>query len=110
MKIPLLDLKAQYQSIRTEVRQAIDEVLDSQQFILGPTVKRFEEEAASYLQCGAAIGVASGSDALLLSLMALGIGAGDAFWCRRLPFSPPCRRLRASGQFLSSSTSTPRAA
>ena len=78
VKIPLLDLKAQYQSIRTEVRQAIDEVLDSQQFILGPTVKRFEEEAASYLQCDAAIGVASGSDALLLSLMALGIGAGDA--------------------------------
>lgn len=78
MKIPLLDLKAQYQSIRTEVRQAIDEVLESQQFILGPTVKRFEAQAATHLQCGAAIGVASGSDALLLSLMALGIGAGDA--------------------------------
>jgi len=60
------------------MRQAIDEVLESQQFVLGPTVKRFEEQAVAYLQCGAAIGVASGSDALLLSLMALGIGAGDA--------------------------------
>ena len=78
MKIPLLDLKAQYRSIRDEVRQAIDEVLESQHFILGPAVQRFEEEAATYLQCGAAIGVASGSDALLLALMALGIGPGDA--------------------------------
>ncbi len=78
MKVPLLDLKAQYQRIGAEVRQAIDEVLESQQFILGPTVQRFEEQAATYLQCGAAIGVASGSDALLLSLMALGIGPDDA--------------------------------
>lgn len=78
MKIPLLDLKAQYQRIGAEIRQAIDEVLESQQFILGATVHRFEEQAAAYLQCEAAIGVASGSDALLLSLMALGIGAGDA--------------------------------
>ena len=78
VKIPLLDLKAQYQRIGAEIRQAIDEVLDSQQFILGTTVRRFEEQAAAYLQCEAAIGVASGSDALLLSLMALGIGAGDA--------------------------------
>ena len=77
-KIPLLDLKAQYRTIKGEIRQAIDEVLESQQFILGPTVKRFEEQAVAYLQCGTAISVASGSDALLLSLMALGIGAGDA--------------------------------
>lgn len=77
-QIPLLDLKAQYHTIRDEVRQAIDEVLESQHFILGPAVRRFEEEAASFLQCRATIGVASGSDALLLSLMALGIGSGDA--------------------------------
>lgn len=76
--VPLLDLKAQYQKIGAEIRQAIDEVLESQQFILGATVRRFEERAAAYLQCETAIGVASGSDALLLSLMALGIGAGDA--------------------------------
>ena len=78
VKVPLLDLKAQYHGIRAEVRQAIDEVLESQLFILGSVVQRFEEQAASYLQCSAAIGVASGSDALLLSLMALGIGSGHA--------------------------------
>jgi len=77
-RIPLLDLKAQYRKIKSEIRQAIDQVLESQQFILGPAVKKFEAQAASYLQCEAAIGVASGSDALLLSLMALGIGPGDA--------------------------------
>lgn len=77
MKVPLLDLKAQYRRIGGEIRQAIDEVLESQQFILGATVERFEEQASSYLTCNAAIGVASGSDALLLSLMALGIGPGD---------------------------------
>ena len=76
-KIPIVDLKAQYQRIRSEVRKAIDEVLESQQFILGSQVERFEQEAASYLGCRAAVGVASGSDALLLSLMALEIGAGD---------------------------------
>ncbi len=75
--IPIIDLKAQYRSIRGEVRRAIDEVLESQQFILGPTVEKFEHEVATYLGCRHAIGVASGSDALLLSLMALGIGAGD---------------------------------
>jgi len=78
IKIPLLDLRAQYRRIEAEVRQAIDEVLESQQFILGAAVEQFEKEVAAYFQCGAAIGVASGSDALLLSLMALGIGPGDA--------------------------------
>lgn len=78
IKIPILDLKAQYQTIRSEVLRAIEEVLESQQFILGPVVERFEHQVASYLQGGAAVGVASGSDALLLSLMALGIGPGDA--------------------------------
>ena len=78
VKIPIIDLKAQYETIRDELRQAIDEVLESQQFILGPAVEKFEREAASYLGCRDAIGVASGSDALLLSLMALDIGPGDA--------------------------------
>jgi len=76
--VPLLDLKAQYRRIGAEVRKAVHEVLESGQFILGPQVQRFEEEAASHLECDTAIGVASGSDALLLSLMALGIEAGDA--------------------------------
>jgi dTDP-4-amino-4,6-dideoxygalactose transaminase len=78
MQVPLLDLKAQHRRIRAEIRQAIDQVLESQQFILGSAVQRFEAQVASYLQSGAAIGVASGSDALLLALMALGIKAGDA--------------------------------
>jgi DegT/DnrJ/EryC1/StrS aminotransferase family len=76
-KIPIVDLATQYVKIRDEVRKAIDEVVDSQQFILGRAVKRFEDQMAHYLRCGFAVGVASGSDALLLGLMALGVGPGD---------------------------------
>jgi dTDP-4-amino-4,6-dideoxygalactose transaminase len=76
-KIPIIDLKAQYKTIRKELQQAIDEVLESQQFILGTAVKKFETEAAAHLGVGHAIGVASGSDALLLALTALGVGPGD---------------------------------
>lgn len=75
--IPLLDLQAQYSSIRDEVRQAIDRVLESQQFILGPEVEAFEREVADYCGCRHAVGVSSGTDALLVVLMALGIGPGD---------------------------------
>ena len=75
--IPLLDLKAQYATIRDEVREAIDRVIDSQHFILGPEVEAFEHDVADYCGCAFAIGVSSGSDALLVSLMAADIGAGD---------------------------------
>ncbi|MDH3443706.1 MAG: DegT/DnrJ/EryC1/StrS aminotransferase family protein, partial [Deltaproteobacteria bacterium] len=75
--IPILDLPAQYRNIRDEVRAAIDEVLETQQFILGPSVSRFESQMTQYLGCSHAAGVASGSDALLLALMALDIGPGD---------------------------------
>ncbi len=77
MKIPLLDLKAQYQRIRGEVNEEIQKVLDSQVFILGPMVEALEKEIAA--DCGVphAIGVASGTDALLLSLMALNVRPGD---------------------------------
>jgi dTDP-4-amino-4,6-dideoxygalactose transaminase len=76
--IPIVDLPLQYKSISDEIRHALDEVLETQQFILGPAVRRFEEQMADYLRCRFAVGVASGSDALLLALMALGIGPGDS--------------------------------
>ena len=77
MNVPLLDLKAQYATIRAEVREAIDRVCDSQHFILGPEVATLESEIAMF--CGArfAIGMSSGTDALLAALMALELGSGD---------------------------------
>jgi dTDP-4-amino-4,6-dideoxygalactose transaminase len=76
-KVQLLDLKAQFKTIETEVREAIDRVFDSQHFILGPEVESLENEIARYVGCRYGIGVTSGSDALLISLMALGVGPGD---------------------------------
>jgi dTDP-4-amino-4,6-dideoxygalactose transaminase len=77
MKIPILDLTRQYQQIKSELDAAVLGVLESGQFILGPPVKQFEETAAR--SCGAkhAVGVASGTDALVLALRALNVGAGD---------------------------------
>jgi len=77
MKIPLLDLREQFRSIEPELRAATERVLASQQFILGEEVAAFEREVSVFLGGGDAVGVASGTDALLLSLMALEIGDGD---------------------------------
>jgi dTDP-4-amino-4,6-dideoxygalactose transaminase len=77
MKVPLLDLKAQFVSIEAEVRAQLDEVLASQHFILGPKVEELEARLAAYCGVAHAVGVSSGTDAILLSLMALGIGPGD---------------------------------
>lgn len=77
MSIPLLDLKCQYQSIKAEVDAAVAAVLESGAFILGPTVEMFENSIAEYLGVKHAVGVASGTDALVLALAALGIGEGD---------------------------------
>jgi len=76
MKVPLLDLKAQYQIIKSEILNVVEEVLESQHFILGPKVEALEENIASYCSCQFAIGVSSGTDALLIALMAEGIGPG----------------------------------
>lgn len=75
--VPLLDLKVQYSAIREEVRAAIDRVADSQHFILGPEVEALEQEIAEYSQCAFGIGVSSGSDALLVALMAADLKPGD---------------------------------
>lgn len=76
-KVPLLDLQAQFRSIEKDVRAAIDRVLSTQHFILGPEVEALEAEVAPYVGSKHAVGVTSGSDALLVSLMVLGIGPGD---------------------------------
>jgi dTDP-4-amino-4,6-dideoxygalactose transaminase len=78
MNVPLLDLQAQYATIRDKVQVAVDEVLSSQRFVLGANVAALEMEIANYCRVPYAIGVASGTDALLLSLKALGVGPGDA--------------------------------
>ena len=75
--VPLLDLKAQYAQIRAEVMPIIEEVCASQRFILGEHVLALEAEVAAYCASAAGVGVSSGTDALLLALMALGVGAGD---------------------------------
>ena len=77
MKIPLLDLKAQYAAIKDEINKALISVAESQYFILGPEIKKLEETVASYTGTKYAIGVSSGTDALLIALMAIDIKPGD---------------------------------
>ncbi len=77
MQVPFLDLKVQYAAIKGEVRRAIDEVCDNQQFILGPRVRGLEDQIARYCGIRHAVGVSSGTDALLLALMVLGISRED---------------------------------
>jgi dTDP-4-amino-4,6-dideoxygalactose transaminase len=76
-EIPLVDLKAQYATIRDDVRQAIDEVLESMQLTIGPNVRAFDEEWAAYCGTTHAIGVGSGTDALQLAIRACGVSSGD---------------------------------
>ena len=77
MQVPMLDLKAQFATVEDEVRAALDAVMESQYFINGPQVKQLEALIAEYTNCKAAVGVSSGTDALVCSLMALGVGPGD---------------------------------
>lgn len=77
MTIPLLDLKPQYQALRDELRTVVDRVMDAQAFILGPEVEALEQEVATYSHCKFGIGVSSGTDALLMALMAIDLQPGD---------------------------------
>jgi len=86
MNVKLLDLTAQYPPIREEIRKAVDEVFDQQALILGPHVEKFEKNLAAYCGTKHAIGVSSGSDALLCSLMAIGIRPGDEVICPTFTF------------------------
>jgi dTDP-4-amino-4,6-dideoxygalactose transaminase len=76
--VPLLDLKPQYAGLRRELLQVIEELCDSQMFILGPRVEAFERSVAAYCGASYAVGVSSGTDAILAALMAVGVGPGDA--------------------------------
>jgi dTDP-4-amino-4,6-dideoxygalactose transaminase len=77
IRVPSLDLKAQYATIRSEIRKAIDHVCESQQFILGPEVMALEAAIATFCGVSFAVGMSSGTDALLAALMAIGAGPGD---------------------------------
>src|SRR5512132_4173682 len=86
MNVKLLDLQAQYLPLRNEIRRAIDQVCDEQALILGPAVERFERNLAKYCGTKHAIGVSSGTDALLCSLMAMEIGPGAEGICPAFTF------------------------
>jgi dTDP-4-amino-4,6-dideoxygalactose transaminase len=86
VRVPLLDLRAQYAAIRDEVRAAVDRVFESQIFVLGPEVEALEREIATYCQARFAVGCGSGSDALLLALQALDVGPGDEVLCPAFTF------------------------
>jgi dTDP-4-amino-4,6-dideoxygalactose transaminase len=77
MSVPLLDLKVHHESLHNEIMAALEQTVQSQAFILGPEVGKLEERVAIYCQAKYGIGVTSGTDALLIALMALGVGAGD---------------------------------
>src|SRR5687768_18551199 len=77
LNVPLLDLKAQYAAIRSEVETAVRDVLSSQTFILGPRVASFEKAIAAYIGTPVAVGVANGSDAIVLALQARDVKPGD---------------------------------
>lgn len=97
MKVKLLDLQGQYLSMRGEIRRVLDEVCDAQDFILGPRVEKFEQNLAAYCHTKHAIGVSSGTDALLCALMALDIGPGDEVICPAFTFFATAGSIARTG-------------
>ena len=96
-QIPLVDVRAQYAPLLDELKERIAEVLDSGRFILGPHVRAFEEEAAAYLGVKHAVGVANGTDAIVLALDALGIGEGDEVICPTFTFYATAEAIARRG-------------
>ena len=95
--IPLVDVKAQYERLIPQIQQRIGEVLDSGVFILGPNVEAFEREAAALLGVPRTVGVANGTDALVLALDALGIGPGDEVVCPAFTFYATAEAIARRG-------------
>ncbi len=95
--IPLVDVKAQYAPFLPRIREAIDGVLESGEFILGPNVAAFEREAADYLGVRDSVGVANGTDALVLVLDALGVGRGDEVICPAFTFYATAEAIARRG-------------
>ena len=95
--IPLVDVKAQYEPLLPRIREAIDGVLATADFILGPNVAAFEQEAAGYLGVREAIGVANGTDALVLVLDALAVGPGDEVICPSFTFYATAEAIARRG-------------
>jgi dTDP-4-amino-4,6-dideoxygalactose transaminase len=96
-QIPLVDVKAQYEPLLPRIREAIDDVLASGEFILGPNVAEFEREAATYLGVPETVGVANGTDALVLVMDAMGIGAGDEVICPAFTFYATAEAIAQRG-------------
>jgi dTDP-4-amino-4,6-dideoxygalactose transaminase len=95
--IPLVDVKAQYEPLLPRIREAIDGVLAGAEFILGPNVAEFEREAAAYLGVPETVGVANGTDALVLVMDAMGIGAGDEVICPAFTFYATAEAIARRG-------------
>jgi dTDP-4-amino-4,6-dideoxygalactose transaminase len=96
-KTPLVDVKAQYERLIPDILERMREVLDSGVFILGPNVQAFEREAASYLGVPRTVGVANGTDALVLALDALGVGPGDEVICPAFTFYATAESIARRG-------------
>ena len=100
--VPLLDLKAQYETLRDEIEPVVRDVIESQWFIVGPNVSQLEEDISKYCHASHAVGCASGSDAILLALQTLGVGPGHYVACPTYSFfaTAGSRGLSQSGPLL----------